>query len=568
MKNRRKARELTLQILYQMDIRGVLAEEVLKAVLSYHRFRPEVEEFSCKLIRGTCRFLPWIDDIIKGYAKNWTLDRMAIIDRNILRFSIYELLFLKKIPPAVTINEAVEIAKRYGTLDSGKFVNGILDKIRKERGSSSILKWTYLSQKLRNPILASFIKLKKTRKAWLVGGFIRDSLLGRKSRDLDIVLDGSDFELVERFAKGYGKYPICLDNELRRVVLSEGYQLDFTLKKSSPLEFDLKKRDFTIDALALGLDSNSLNNPHLCLIDIKNGLQDLLNGKIALATDKALDDDPLRLLKAFRLKSQLGFEIEDNLLNMILKKYQSIDKVAKERIKEEICLILSSPRSGDHLTHPAAKKLLERILGTPIYPENLRYLEKVLNSEIEMLPSLKSKLMEHLRRKVGGETRVEILKIISLTSSFSPSKEIVEKVTKALRLGRRETKLIQKVINLLPLLRESIGKPLNSPEVSVFLSRGKEETVETCLAAIASKPGDTDYLHLCGEIMATFFERETLILHPPKLVSGDELVKLLGIQPGPKVSIILEKIHQAQIAGKVQQRQEAIQLAYHILNNE
>ncbi len=567
MKNRRKARELTLQILYQTDVRKVSAEEVSKVVLSRYHFKSEVEEFSRKLIQGTCHFLPWIDNIIKRYAKNWTIERMAIVDRNILRFSIYELLFLRKIPPAVTINEAVEIAKRYGTLDSGKFVNGILDKIHKERGSDSALRWDCLNQRLHNPILASFIKLKKTRKAWLVGGFIRDSLLGRKSRDLDIILDGSDFELVKKFAQKYGKYPICLNSDLRRVVLSKEYQLDFTLKKSSTLESNLKERDFTIDALALDLESNSLNNPHLYLIDIKNGLENLLNGKIALVTNKALNADPLRLLKAFRLKSQLDFKIEDNLLNKILKEHQSIDKVAKERIKGEICLILSSSKSGDHLTHLAAKKLLERILSTPIYIENLRYLERILNSETELISSLKPKLVEHLRRRVSGETRAELLKIISLIFPFPPSKKIGEKVTETLKLSGRERKLIQKIINLFPLLKESIGKPLDSPEVSVFLSKGGEETVETCLAAIASKPEDAGFLYLCSEIIATYFKKQALILHPPKLVSGDELIKLLGIQPGPKVSIILEKIHQAQITGKVQQKEEAIQLAYQILNN-
>ncbi len=568
MKNRRKARELTLQILYQMDVRKVSAGEVLKVVLSRYHFKPEVEKFSRKLIQGTCYFLPWIDNIVKRYAKNWTIERMAIIDRNILRFSIYELLFLRKIPPAVTINEAVEIAKRYGTLDSGKFVNGILDKIHKERGLDSTLRWDCLNQRLHNPILASFIKLKKTRKAWLVGGFIRDSLLGRKSRDLDIILDGSDFKLVKKFAQKYGKYPICLNSDLRRVVLSKEYQLDFTLKKSSTLESNLKERDFTIDALALDLESNSLNNPHLCLIDIKNGLENLLNGKIALVTNKALNADPLRLLKAFRLKSQLDFKIEDNLLNKILKKHQSIDKIAKERIKGEICLILSSSKSGDHLTHPAAKKLLERILSTPIYIENLCYLEKILNPEAELISSLKPKLIEHLRRRVSGETRAELLKIISLIFPFSPSKKIGEKVTETLKLSGRERKLIQKIINLFPLLKESIGKPLDSPEVSVFLSKGGEETVETCLAVIASKPEDASLLYLCSEIIATFFKKQALILRPPKLVSGDELIKLLGIQPGPKVSIILEKIHQAQITGKVQQKEEAIKLAYQILSND
>jgi len=565
MKNRRKARELTLQTLYQADVRDIPPTEALKMLLSRYRFRSEVEYFSKKLIEGTEKFLPWIDELIKRYAKNWTLDRMAIVDRNILRFSIYELLLMEEVPPIVSINEAVEIAKRYGTSDSGKFVNGILDKIRKERVPDSALQWSYLVEKLCNPVLASLIKLLKQKvKVYLVGGFIRNSLLGRESRDFDLILDSSDFELVEEFSRKYGKSPIFLNSNLRRVVLPEGYQLDFALKKSSTIESDLKKRDFTINTLALDLDF--VENPHLCLIDVKNGLEDLLAGRITLVSDGALDADPLRMLKAFRLKVQLNFEIDSKLMDMILRKYQLIDEIAEERLKEELFLILDSPCSGEHLTHPIARKLLEKILNTPCYPENLHYLEKILGSQPPALSPIKPELLQHLRKKIGGKTRLQLLKLVSLTFSFPPERQVVEKVARALKLGNKETKLIQKVINLLPLLEKLTGKLPDSPQVSEFFFQAGEETVEICLAAITAKPEDSSYLESCAEILSAFFKRRSLILHPPKLVSGDELIQLLGIEPGPRLSVILKRIHQAQIAGEIQQKEEAIRLAREILN--
>jgi N utilization substance protein B len=90
----------------------------------------DVEEFSNRLITGACENIEGIDSIINRYSEHWRLSRMSTIDRNILRMAIYELVYLRDIPPPVTINEAVELAKKYGTEESGAFVNGILDRIR------------------------------------------------------------------------------------------------------------------------------------------------------------------------------------------------------------------------------------------------------------------------------------------------------------------------------------------------------------------------------------------------------------------------------------------------------
>ena len=94
------------------------------------KIHPQVAAFSACLVEGVRAHREEIDQMIKKYAKNWSLERIAVIDRNILRFAIYELRYLKEIPAKVTINEAIEIAKTYGSEDSGAFVNGILDQIR------------------------------------------------------------------------------------------------------------------------------------------------------------------------------------------------------------------------------------------------------------------------------------------------------------------------------------------------------------------------------------------------------------------------------------------------------
>lgn len=136
MRRRTRAREFSLQVLYQMDITHDACDVALKNFwAAYVQEDPneELKNFSSELVRGTSDNLKIIDVKIAQYATNWQLERMAVIDRNILRMGCYELLFRKDIPPKVSINEAVELAKKYSGLEAGKFVNAILDKIKQEK---------------------------------------------------------------------------------------------------------------------------------------------------------------------------------------------------------------------------------------------------------------------------------------------------------------------------------------------------------------------------------------------------------------------------------------------------
>ncbi len=132
MRKRTQARDCALRVLYQADITkrdaALVSENFWNAEESADK---EVKEFSHRLAAGVGKNITTIDAMISKYATNWQLRRMAIIDRNVLRLGAFELLFAPDIPPKVTINEAVELAKKYGDLESSKFVNGILDKIHK-----------------------------------------------------------------------------------------------------------------------------------------------------------------------------------------------------------------------------------------------------------------------------------------------------------------------------------------------------------------------------------------------------------------------------------------------------
>ena len=131
MRKRTLAREYALKLLYQADLLTEWDEkEIFEHFWEEHPADEEVKGYAERIVRGTLRHLATIDEIVTRYAENWELKRMAVVDRNILRQATYELLYLAgEIPPKVAINEAVSIAKKYSQEESGKFVNGILDKI-------------------------------------------------------------------------------------------------------------------------------------------------------------------------------------------------------------------------------------------------------------------------------------------------------------------------------------------------------------------------------------------------------------------------------------------------------
>ncbi len=129
---RRRSREYALQILFQLDLTDEkLDEEAWSKFWEGNKEDNDVKEFTYSIVRGTRENLNAIDKIIKKAAEHWSIDRMAVVDRNILRAATYEFFYRKDIPPSVVIDEAIEISKKYSMEESSAFINGILDKIQK-----------------------------------------------------------------------------------------------------------------------------------------------------------------------------------------------------------------------------------------------------------------------------------------------------------------------------------------------------------------------------------------------------------------------------------------------------
>jgi N utilization substance protein B len=133
MGRRRKAREVALQFLYQLDQTGAGDPAPFEEDFwSRHPVDADARAFATELVRGAKAEQPKIDALIVESAEHWDLDRMAVVDRNILRMAVYELLCAPAVPAKVAINEAIEIAKKFGTAESSRFINGVLDRIHRE----------------------------------------------------------------------------------------------------------------------------------------------------------------------------------------------------------------------------------------------------------------------------------------------------------------------------------------------------------------------------------------------------------------------------------------------------
>lgn len=136
MRKRTLGREYALQVLYQIDITGEEPQLALDNFWSFGVAREadeELKSFVSKLVNGVVQYLEKIDSKISQYAQNWQLERMAVVDRNIMRLGCFELIYCEDIPVKVSINEAVDLAKKFSGDESGKFVNAILDKIKSEK---------------------------------------------------------------------------------------------------------------------------------------------------------------------------------------------------------------------------------------------------------------------------------------------------------------------------------------------------------------------------------------------------------------------------------------------------
>ena len=139
MGTRRQAREIAMQALFYMDTRNNVSVEMLEHFCGNFCPSKKIQPFFLKLVNGVLGAKGELDALIERFSKNWDINRMSGVDRNVMRIAVFELLYCDDIPPKVSINEAVDVGKKFGSEESGAFINGIMDSIRGALEEAGIL---------------------------------------------------------------------------------------------------------------------------------------------------------------------------------------------------------------------------------------------------------------------------------------------------------------------------------------------------------------------------------------------------------------------------------------------
>jgi poly(A) polymerase len=460
--------------------------------------------------------------------------------------------------------------------------------------------------------------------SYLVGGFVRDTLLGRDTDDIDIAVDADALATASGAAAALGgKYvPLDEQNGVGRVVLPETkWQVDFTTLQGN-IEQDLARRDFTIDAMALELNkglTNAFDTGNL--IDPFHGRDDLRRGIIRAVSPAIFESDAVRLLRAVRLAAELGFSI-DSATEALIRRYSVlIADVPGERAREELLRLLALPGAGPRLAY-----LDELGLLTALVPELApargvdqprMHIWDVFEHSIQTVAAVEfllregtweyagrdvlnavpwsTRLQEHFNEEISrGSTRRSLLKLAALLHDIAkprtktiddgrarflghPQEGAAEAaaIMERLRFSRRETQLVALLIkyHLRPTQMSHEGTPTPRAIYRYFRDTG-EEGIDLLFLSLADHlaargpaldrrqwrehAGMTDY------VLNRHFE-EAGPSRPPKLIDGHDIIKAYGLSPGPQIGCLLEALKEAQAAGEVTDRQEALQYIARLL---
>ncbi|UBF29445.1 CCA tRNA nucleotidyltransferase [Kovacikia minuta CCNUW1] len=430
------------------------------------------------------------------------------------------------------------------------------------------------------------------RSACLVGGTVRDALLGRESEylDLDFVLPKGAVETAQAIARHHraGYVLLDADRQIARVVFEQG-TADFAQQVGSTLEADLGRRDFTVNAIAY--------NPHTDqLIDPLQGYADLQKHQLRMVSAENLEEDPLRLLRAYRQAAQLGFLIDQKTRFVIYQLAPLLQGIAAERIQSELNYLLSTPKGTPWLTAAWRDGLLQDWFpdagGSSL--ELIAAIDQTTIRLKEILPDFIPELLNRIRNvgrmshsplgnspdsprysqnsadsKAMGSVRTW-LSIAKLTNLLSADPPQAEAQLRRLKYSRNEIQAVSTILKFLPQIcpagNSSPKCPSLQPEsvcealvlslrqqYEFFQSVGATFPAVVVLAIAAGTP-----MEAMIPLVQRFLNPDDPVAHPIPLLSGQDLMAGLNLSPGPRIGQLLAAIQLARAEGKIVTAEEAM----------
>jgi len=458
----------------------------------------------------------------------------------------------------------------------------------------------------------------RQQKVFLVGGVLRDAHLGRSGRDLDFAVSCDAILLARKFAKVIKGAFVLLDKDsgCARVAKKRAdglWTYDFADFRAKTLKMDLVRRDFTINTLAVDVkDLLNFGDTYEIKEQFRTcpckyyahpkALSDLKSKTIRMAGPKAFKDDPLRLLRAYSLKAQLGFKIHPSTLVRIKAERALIKKVSPERVREELFKILSSSRAASVIKDMDRDGMLFEVIPQVrvmygVKQGGYHHLD-VWKHSLEVLVQLERLLKEHAAHAQlqaylseelgGGHSRVAVLKLACLlhdigkpdTRKKEPGgrtsfhthehvgRRIVRIIAQKLMLSTKERYALEDMVthHLRPGYLANFKRPSDKAVFRYFRDT-KDEAASIVLLATADQrstrgPLTTAYdlkhhQEICLSLLKKSFVKKN---EKPfvRLLTGHDLIQELSLEPGPRFSKILSKVDEAQHLGKVTTREAAL----------
>jgi hypothetical protein len=440
---------------------------------------------------------------------------------------------------------------------------------------------------------------------YLVGGAVRDALLGGHSHDLDFVLPGDAPRIARRVANALGGAYYLLDGErgTGRAVVNDEHGaviLDFARFRGTDLLGDLRARDFTINAMAISLGNAGE------LIDPMSGATDLAARRLRMCSAESLEQDPLRLLRAVRLAQQFGLRIERETRAAMRRAAPRLAEVSAERRRDELFKILEGPFPEDglrRLVHTGAAATVFPLIGAgaerPRSPgwraaiERLDHIDQVLMMPREINEVKPDEWMVKLAvflddQPIPPRGMAGLLGLIAIYQGYAAGSgqdpsllgekaraDRIEKIGRALALGQAEIQRWQKADRASRWIdrRAREGGQVFPRETYRYFQSAGPAGVDGCLLALAAGlDADPEYMENVGQIYRQLFEgwwdRRDELVYPPQLVDGNDLQRELGISPGPQIGRLLTEIGESQAEGLVRDREGALALARRCLADQ
>ncbi len=393
-------------------------------------------------------------------------------------------------------------------------------------------------------------------KACLVGGAVRDALLGRRGEylDWDFVLPEDAVQTARKLAKHYNAGFVVLDadRQIARVVFDQA-TVDLAQQEGDSLETDLHRRDFTINAIAY--------NPHTGeFIDPLQGIEDCGARIIRMVSPSNLQDDPLRLLRAYRQAAQLGFMIESATRSAIRQLAPMLGQIAAERVQVELGYLLKSPKGTPWLKAAWEDNLLQAWFPDAT-AQDLVQVAAVDHSAI-VLEETWPELGVEFRASVGAKS-ASLLSLARLANLLPLMPDAAEEQLLCLKYSRAEIRAVVTVLKRLPQLLGYANSEMPLREqYFFFLDVGAVFPALVILGLASGMAVDK-----LTPLINRYLTPDDPVAHPTQLVTGKDLMQVLNLSAGPQVGKLLTAIGVARAEGRISTPKEALELATQLLDD-